>query len=368
MKIGIDCRLWDETGVGRYIRNLVRQLQYIDNKNEYVLFVLSKDYETLKSEIKNPKWTIEEADIRWHSIAEQLEFPRILNRENLDLVHFPYFSVPIFYKRPFVVTIHDLIQNHHASGKASRLPFLFYYVKRIGYNRVLGNAVKKAKKIIVPLVSVEKDLINTLNVSKDKISVTNEGFDPNIKRGEVSKTVLTATKNPYFLYVGNAYPHKNLGMLIEAFNNIKKNNTKLLLVGREDFFYKRLKKKENKNVIFLHEVTDSDLFYLYSNSVAAVSPSLMEGFGLFPLEALGAGAVPIVSNIPSFHEVCGDLAIYFNPKDPKDIAGKLTQVLKLKDSERQDLKKKAQVWLKKFSWQKMAQETLEVYENAVALP
>ena len=365
MKIGIDCRLWDETGVGRYIRNLVRQLQSIDNKNEYVLFVLSKDYEALKSEIKNPKWTIEEADIRWHSIAEQLEFPRILNRENLDLVHFPYFSVPIFYKRPFVVTIHDLIQNHYASGRASRLPFLFYYVKRIGYNRVLGNAVKKAKKIIVPLNCVKDDLIKTLKIPGDKIIVTPEGFDTNIKKGEVSENVLKATKNPYFLYVGNAYPHKNLGMLIEGFNNIKKNNAKLLLVGRRDFFYKRLEKKGYKNVVFLHNVTDSDLYHLYAHSIAAVSSSLMEGFGLFPLEALGARTVPIVSNIPSFHEVCGDLAIYFDPRDSEDIAGKLTQVLKLKDSERQDLKKKALVWLKKFSWEKMAQETLAVYEEAI---
>ena len=367
MKIGIDCRLWDETGVGRYIRNLVRQLQTIDNKNEYVLFVLSRDYETLKSEIKNSKWTIEEADIRWHSIAEQLEFPRILNRENLDLVHFPYFSVPIFYKRPFVVTIHDLIQNHYASGKASALPFLFYYIKKIGYRRVLGNAVKKAKRIIVPLKSVENDLVSTLKVSEDKISITNEGFDPNIKRGEVSKTVLTATKNPYFLYVGNAYPHKNLNTLIKAFLTInnQQSTINLILVGREDFFYKRLKKKENKNLIFLHDVSDSDLFYLYSNSVAAVSPSLMEGFGLFPLEALGAGAVPIVSNIPSFHEVCGDLAIYFDPRDSEDITEKLVKIALLSEREREALKQKAKEWLKKFSWKKMAQQTLSVYEEAI---
>ena len=379
MKIGIDCRLWNETGVGRYIRNLIKQLQIIDNKNEYILFVLSKDYGSLKSQISNQKWTIIEADIRWHSIAEQLEFPRILNRENLDLMHFPYFSVPIFYKRPFVVTIHDLIQNHYASGKASTLPSFFYYIKRIGYKRVLGNAVKKAKKIIVPLLCVKDDLIKTLKVQDGKIIVTPEGFDPNIKKGKVSEKVLAATKDPYFLYVGNAYPHKNLGMLIEGFSTLchpersegsrdssalPQNDIRLLLVGREDFFYKRLEKKDNRNVIFLHGVTDSDLFYLYEHSIAAVSASLMEGFGLFPLEALGAGTIPIVSNISSFHEVCGDLAIYFNPKDPNDIAEKLTKVLKLKDSERKEIKEKEKVWLENFSWEKMAKETLKVYESS----
>lgn len=365
MKIGIDCRLWGETGVGRYIRNLIKELQIIDKKNKYTLFVLSKDWDEILKQVQNDNVRVVEADIRWHSISEQLEFPRILNKENLDLMHFPYFSVPIFYKKPFVVTIHDLIQNHYASGRASTLPFFFYYIKRVGYKKVLGNAVMKAKKIIVPLQSVEKDLMNTLKVSKDKIVITNEGFDPNIKKGKVSESVLKASKDPYFLYVGNAYPHKNLDTLIKGFNNIKA-DVKLLLVGREDFFYTRLEKKENKNVIFLHAVSDSDLYYLYSHSVAAVSSSLMEGFGLFPLEALAAGTVPVVSNIPSFHEVCGDLAIYFNPKDPQDIAEKLMKALKLKSSEREEIKRKAEGWLKKFSWEKMTKETLSVYEQAIS--
>lgn len=366
MRIGIDCRLWDETGVGRYIRNLIRQLQVIDNKNDYVLFVLSKNYEYIKSKIQNDKWVVIEADINWHSVEEQIRLPMILKREALDLMHFTYFSVPILYNRSYVVTIHDLIQSHYASGRASTLPFFFYYVKRVGYKKVLGNAVVKAKKIIVPLVSVEKDLVDTLRVSRDKIIVTNESFDPNIRKGNVSENVLRASKDPYFLYVGNAYPHKNLETLIKGFNLIK-SNTKLLLIGREDYFYKKLKEKNNKDLVFLHDVSDSDLFYLYNNSIGAVSASLMEGFGLSPLEALGAGTVPVVSNIPSFKEVCGDLAIYFNPKDPSDIAEKLTQALELKDSERQDLKKKAEVWLKKFSWQKMAKQTLKVYESCFSL-
>jgi glycosyltransferase involved in cell wall biosynthesis len=372
MKIGIDCRLWGETGVGRYIRNLIKELQVIDKENEYVLFVLSKDYDALKSQISNERWSIIAADIRWHSLKEQLEFPRTLNRENLDLMHFPYFSVPIFYNRPYVVTIHDLIQNHYASGHASTLPFFFYYIKRVGYKKVLGNAVKKAKKIIVPLACVKDDLVNTLGVSREKIVVTKEGFDPNIKKGKVSESVLKASKDPYFLYVGNAYRHKNLEALIKGFSlchpeqSEGSHNVKLVLVGKEDYFYRKLEKRENKDLIFLHAVTDSDLYYLYTHSAAAVSSSLMEGFGLFPLEALGAGSVPVVSNIPSFREVCEDLAIYFNPKDANDIAEKLMKATKLKDSDREEIKKKAEEWLKKFSWRKMAQQTLAVYNQAAS--
>src|SRR4051812_22356097 len=119
MKIGIDARLWNETGVGRYIRNLVKELQLIDKKNEYILFVRKADFDKVSSQIVNSKFLVKVADIRWHTIEEQIKLPRILNNENLDLMHFPYFSVPIRYKKTFVITIHDLILNHFSTGKAS---------------------------------------------------------------------------------------------------------------------------------------------------------------------------------------------------------------------------------------------------------
>ena len=131
MKIGIDIRLWNQTGVGRYIRNLVLNLAEIDKKNGYVLFARSEDFQSIKSEIKNPNWKLVKADIKWHSISEQINFPSILNKENLDLVHFPYFSVPIFYNKPYVLTIHDLIIDHFPTGKASTLFLPFYYFKII---------------------------------------------------------------------------------------------------------------------------------------------------------------------------------------------------------------------------------------------
>src|SRR5687768_2081128 len=118
MKIGIDARLWNETGVGRYIRNLVWQLGKIDKENEYVLFVNS-GARVQGQEFSHERFKIVETNIRWHTVSEQMQFPRLLENENLDLVHFPYFSVPIYYKGPFVITIHDLIINHFPTGKAS---------------------------------------------------------------------------------------------------------------------------------------------------------------------------------------------------------------------------------------------------------
>src|SRR5579872_4995215 len=110
MKIAIDCRLWNETGVGRYIRNLVEELGFLDSKNEYIPFFKKEEYETVPLPGKNFQKRL--ADIPWHSLQEQREFKKLLEKENVDLVHFPYFSYPIGYKRKFVITIHDLIIDH----------------------------------------------------------------------------------------------------------------------------------------------------------------------------------------------------------------------------------------------------------------
>ena len=364
MKVGIDCRLWNQTGVGRYIRNLVLELSLIDKENQYVLFVRPQDAEQVGRQIQNSKFKIEMTDIRWHSLSEQLTFGKILNKHNLDLVHFPYFSHPISYNRPFVVTIHDLIINHFSTGRASTLPLPFYYLKRFGYQKVLDHAVKNAQKIIAPLNCVRDDIVKTLNVPSDKIAVTVEGFDSSITKGEVSEKVSEVAKSPYFLYVGNAYPHKNLERLIEGFEKLNSKKEKLLLVGKEDFFYKRLRKEKYSNVVFLHDVSNAELYHLYANSIAAVTASLMEGFGLLPLEAIGSGTIPLVSNIPAFKEVCSDKAIYFDPNDTDDIAEKLQFIKGLTKKEREEIIQKGKGLLKNFSWKKMAEETLRIYQTS----
>ena len=194
MKIGIDCRLWNETGVGRYIRNLVAQLHILDRVNNYTLFVLTKDYASVVSQMANArplanssagevgrgKWRIVRVDIRWHTLGEQVKLPQILNKENLDLVHFPYFSVPIFYNRPFVVTIHDLIINHFPTGKASTLSFPIYNLKLLGYKFVIAQAAKKAKEIITVSSATKKEIVDHLGVDGEKVVVTYEGVDDKI--------------------------------------------------------------------------------------------------------------------------------------------------------------------------------------------
>lgn len=372
MKFGIDGRLWYETGVGRYIRNLVWQLQTFDKKNDYVLFV-QKGFKK-KDLLNNHRWKIVETDIHWHSLSEQLKFPEILNRENLDLVHFPYFSLPIFYNKPFVVTIHDLIINHFPTGKASTLPYPLYQAKRIGYDFVLNHAVTNSKKIIVPLVSVKEDVMQTLAIPEEKIVVTYEGVDRNAFRLHTPLNISSQKSPPYFLYVGNAYPHKNLEALIEGFRAFKKeirDNVQLYLVGKDDFFYKRLHemiiKEKLEGIVIKHHVSDEELASLYAHAKAFVSASRMEGFGLPPLEALTLSCPVVLSDIPSFREVCGESAIYFDPTSLTSLKDKLHFVYNLDHKSKEKYVKKGIERVKEFSWPKMAKETLQIYESCISV-
>lgn len=370
MKIGIDARLWNETGVGRYIRNLVWELEKVDAKNEYVLFV-KKGFKIQDLGFKNEKWNVIETSVHWHSVKEQLTFPNILYKENLDLMHFTYFSLPVFYTKPFVVTIHDLIINHFPTGKASTLPYPLYYMKRIGYDFVMDHAVKYSEKIIVPLNAVKDNVMQTFAVPEEKIAVTYEG---NSKLKVSSSAKASEDKQNYFLYVGNAYPHKNLEKLIDAFVLFKKTTHEeinLVLVGKDDYFYKRLHEKIERekleNIIIKHNVSDEELFALYEKAVAFVSPSLMEGFGLPPLEAMSASCLALLSDIPSFREVCQDAAFYFDPSSKESLKQQLQFVYNLGHQKKEEQIQKGLKRVKEFSWRKMAEQTLEVYESSISI-
>lgn len=413
MKIGIDARLWNETGVGRYIRNLVKNLILLDDKNNYVLFVLAKDYEDIKNQISQPKadlplaesikyqvptlhpakrnyegqvsskWKIVQADVRWHSVKEQTAFLKIVNKENVNLMHFPYFSLPILYKRPFVVTIHDLIIHHFPTGKASTLPMPLYKLKHLGYKAVLHQAVNKARKIIVPLQVVKDDVVKSFAISPDKIAVTYEGVDERVKgegvRGKKAITLpFTLNASPFFLYVGNAYPHKNLDTLIKAFKSvsnmenqtlsIKNNHIKLVLVGKDDYFYKQLEKRllaeKLSNIKILHNVSDQMLQGLYQHALGLIAPSIMEGFGLVPLEAMANKCLVIASDIPAHREVCKDAALYFDPNNVTELV-KIMKRVCYYDLNHDINKKKLQGLerIKLFSWRRMAEQTFKIYEQ-----
>ena len=373
MRIGIDTRLWSETGVGRYIRNLVTNLQEIDNKNEYVLFVKHSDIKKIRSEDSDIRikdnWKLVITDIRWHTIEEQIKFPRIIKNEKLDLVHFPYFSVPILYNLPYVITIHDLILHHFPTGEASTLTPYLYQAKLLGYKFVIQQAVNKAKKIITVSEATKKEIIDHLHIDNDKIIAIHEGVDSHIRNPHPKRII----SESYFLFVGNVYPHKNIESLLLAFRKIFLNApVRLIVVGKNNFFTERLKefarkKQLDTQVIFLGEVTDSELSSLYHYALSLVVPSFMEGFGLPALEAMANDCLVIASNIPSLQEVCKDAALYVDPRSIDDIADKLQLVVTQPKNYFAKMRSIGEQRVRSFSWQEMAKETLAVYESSAGL-
>ena len=377
MRIGIDARLWNETGVGRYIRNLVKYLHEIDHNNYYVLFIRREDCDRIKG-YQNIK--IVKTDIHWHSLAEQVKFPQIINLENIDLMHFPYFAVPVFYNKPYVVTIHDLIIDHFPTGKATTRHPLIYHGKRLSYKYIIRNAAKKSKKIVTVSEATKSEIIKHYKVPDDKVIVTYEGIDERINSQIVSneKRINLQSLNPkekYFLYVGNAYPHKNLELLLNAFDEVHKTieNVKFVLVGKEDYFYKHVRAKIDDlnlkdSVLLLHDINDEELSYLYKNALGLVMPSLMEGFGLPAVEAMSLSCLVIASDIPALKEICQDAGIYFDPYKEKELVVKLLE--RIGDEENAKFKKSVDLGIERskiFSWQKMARETLKVYESCISL-
>ncbi len=359
MKVAIDGRLIDQTGVGRYAKNLFNQLKRFNKRNEYILI--------------KPKF-------RWHSLAEQVCFPFWLLKKNFNLVHFTYFSFPLFYPGKFVLTIHDLIPWRFKTGRASSLPGLFYKIKHFCYKMLLFIGARKAEKIIAVSKTTKKEIVRCLKVSPEKIVVIYEGVDSKFKKRKPATSYqLPATS--YLLYVGNAYPHKNLERLIEAFNKFKiKNdkfkieiqNLKLLFVGPEDYFYERLKKTVEKSnleekIIFYGAASDKELVSLYKNALCFINPSLMEGFGLPGLEAMSLGCPVVCSNIPVFREIYGRAAFYFDPKDIGNISRKINKFLKMNKKEKEKLIKLGKEQTEKYSWRKCAERTLEVYESCFGL-
>lgn len=372
MKIIIDARLYglEHAGPGRYVMNLVDELTRLDRKNQYIVILRKKYFESLKL----PKnWKKELFDVRQYTIKEQILLPFVLRKFKPDLVHFPHLNVPVLYYGKFVVTLHDIIMHKHKGGEATTRPFPVYQVWRMGYHLSFIKAARGSKKIITPSKAVKKELVDYYSIDSSKITPIYEGVDERISTKN-NKRVLKKYKlnsQRYFMFVGSAYPHKNLDRAIQAIvrlNSDKKSDYKFAIISSRNVFTKRLEEKIKKYnasgyVKLLGFVPDDELGTIYKNSLAFVYPSLSEGFGLPGLEAIKAGTISIVSDVDVFGEVYSNRAISVDPYSVDSITDGLKKVAKMTKTERKKFINKAQSFISKYSWDKMANETLKVYES-----
>lgn len=382
--IGVDARFYGPVGkgLGRYTQEIVDNTIALfkeDSNINFVVFLSPENFSEFSCDGFKVKKVLIKA--RWYTLMEQLEIPYQMWREKITLMHFPHFNVPIFSPSSFVVTIHDLILTKFPTHRASTLHPLVYWLKDKAYRLVISSAVRRAKKIITVSNFTKNDLIEKFKVIPEKIVVTYEGIADLAKgisliSNEDSKKVLENhnISIPYLLYVGNAYPHKNLEGLVSIFSklHVKHSNLRLVLVGKEDYFYNRVKdfasshnlwQKENHNspVVFPGYVSDADLDILFKKASVYVFPSLYEGFGLPPLEAMAHGCPVVSSNRASMPEILGEAADYFNPDNENEAVALIEDVLQ-NNEKREKMISLGYLHIKKYSWIECARLTSEIYK------
>ena len=367
MRIGIDARFYGVLGkgLGRYVSELIRELEEIDSTNEYVIFLRTENWDAYIP--RNPRFTKVLAEIPWYGWREQFVFPHLLRHERLDIVHFPHFNVPLLYRRSYIVTVHDLILLSHPTARASRLGPVMYWIKNLMYRLVIWNALQTAKKIITVSEFSKKEIIAQFPFTAKKEIVVTYEAPTTLRSPSLTSPALHTSSSPTLLYVGSAYPHKNLDRLIAAFAIFKKSHPThtLVLVGAKDYFYERLERETKANgsadgVLFFGKASHAQLGELYANAEFYIFPSLCEGFGLPPLEAMAQGLPVAAAHATALPEILGDAAIYFNPTETQDIVHAMS-TLAQDANLRAYLIEKGLNQAKKFSWKTCADTTRKTY-------
>jgi glycosyltransferase involved in cell wall biosynthesis len=358
--IAIDARIISSS-TGRYVERLLNYLQEIDSVNLYSILVLAKDKNYWQPTASN--FTVRVADFKNYSLDEQIGFKKFLDKLAPDLVHFCMPQQPVFYRGNHVTTFHDLtlLKTYNTDKN-----WFIYHLKQTIGRFVFKKVAKSSNQIIVPSEFTKKELLNFINIPANKITVTNEAADAYVDK-------LTTYKQPFkkfILYVGQQSDYKNIKRLGDAHHKLLKDHPDLglILVGSMNASAKITKsyfaEKRYKNILFTDFIPDDQRDWLYTKTAAYVFPSLMEGFGLPGLEAMAYGAPVVSSNATCLPEVYGNAAHYFDPYDVDDIARAINDILT--DSElRDNLIQKGYKQIKKYSWQRTARQTYEVYMKAL---
>lgn len=351
-------------GSGRYIDRLITHLQTIDTENRYTILVRPTD----KWSPTTPNFKALPCPFRQFSFnpLDQITFGYFLHKLKPDLVHFGMTpQEPIFYFGARLTSAHDLTMFNHV--RPGGLPSWLHRLRMIGYRLLFWSSLRSAKHIFVPSHFVAKDIAKKYPFSKRKMVVTYEASEPPL---EGAARRLKNASEPFIMHVGSPFPHKNIERLVEAFVRLKQSqpHLRLVLVGKKEQYFEKLEiiakqTPVSDDIIFTGFVSDAELKWLYQHAEAYVLPSLSEGFGLVGLEAMAHGCPLISSNATCLPEIYGDAALYFDPNDTEDMVSKIDTVLTDKSLQKA-LVKNGYIRIKKYSWKRMAEQTLAIY-NAV---
>lgn len=376
MRIGIDTRMMKQPfeGVGRYTKSLVSSLLLVDQENKYFLI---QDKFTIDFFKESDRIKIVKVPYPALSIRTLFFLHKVIEKEKIDVFHSPFSLGPLFSKRPFIITFHDLMVLKFPNFFEGRNLLIKVFAK-LFFSIVVPITSNKCRMILTDSNKVKNEIITFLKQDPDKIKVSNPGVDEYFKK-LTSKSLngklpeLKPNKKT-ILYVGNTRPYKNLPRLLEAFGLLQKKrpeNYQLVIAGGEKRNLPLLKKitldlSIEKNIIFAGNLTDPEVVALMNAADVFVFPSLEEGFGLPPLEAMACGTPVVTSNVSSLPEVVRDAALLVDPENVEGIAFAIERVL-TDEKLREELIKKGFERVKRFSWEKTARETLEIYKSVAEI-
>ncbi len=367
MRIGINGRflIAKRTGVQRAAYNLIRTLIEVDRDNEYVIFTGHEQVGAQDWNYSNV--TVVGDDLRpsesfRNHFWEQIRLPKLSKKYNIDILHSPANIAPLFYSGKSIINIHDLcfVVN----------PQWYSFAFRTVYNLIIPQLAKRATKVITNSNNSKNDILQHFNLPAERVSLVYWAVDDTFSLPLINnEAVATIGERDYILYVGSLEPRKNINILIEAYEQLRRQNptikTKLVLIGGESplFAAVQLNVREYRDdIIFKGFVTDSELSAYYRGARLMAYPSLYEGFGLPPLEAMASGVPVVTSSSSSIPEVVGSAAVLVNPRDCKQLTDALHRVL-TDEHLCKEMIAEGFTQVAKFNWYRVVRGVLGVYHE-----
>jgi glycosyltransferase involved in cell wall biosynthesis len=373
MRVAIDIRRAGDYGLGTYIRNIVNQLARIDNDSRYLLIGERRhvaEFDPLPDNFELLEYAHEPGTLRTH-----LHLPWLLRKRRVDILHMPWFYAPAIVPSRLLITVHDL-SDVLAPPVGASPPV---QTGRLFFAR---RALNRADHIFAVSHASKRDLARFFHIPESKITVVYDAVDERFLNEPLpadADRILErhAVNSPYVLYAGNIRPQKNLPRLIEAFavakaelrGNPEFDQLKLLVIGEAlnrhaDLRRAVVRARVREDVRFLGFVPGPVLRVLYSRALAFLFPSLYEGFGLPPLEAMAHGTPVLTSNVSSLPEVFQEAALLVNPENVFDIARGIRQIL-TEDALRQTLRRRGYERTRMYSWENAARLVHAAYHSVL---